>query len=561
MLVLFDLGGTLESDGVLRPRAMETLRELTDLRSGGRPAVVLGLLSDSRAPAGPADVAAIVAEYRTLLGELGIRRFFEPLSRHVTLSAEVGVRKPAPAVFRAAVARADPTLGFGDVLFVTEDAGHVRAARRLGMTAVQVRPSGGAGGDVAALPDLLPVVRDLLTRGPAGLAATPGEARTLLGGHVVVTGDGAADRRPAPPGELRVAGAAAEQLVLVVQNGESFRVDHPEVPVLLDAGRHLVVELEPEVARRLEGSGGSCWTLRPLPAGAVVAAAPAVEGLREVPDPVRRCVDRLSREELAADLATLVAHSTRHSASGSFDAAANWAAAQLAAAGFTVTTQPVPRGGGRCRNVVADRSGTGPAPRDVVLVTAHLDSVNRLGPEAPAPGADDNASGSGGVLALARALAGSLAGSWALLDLRLVLFGGEEQGLLGSRRHVEELSGPERARVRAVVNMDMIAGRNTPERGVLLEGAAVSRDLIDALARAAATHTGLAVTVGLSPANSDHVPFIDVGIPAVLTIEGADGTNRRVHTEQDTLPPLDLDLALEVLRMNVAFVAETLAGG
>jgi Zn-dependent M28 family amino/carboxypeptidase len=64
--------------------------------------------------------------------------------------------------------------------------------------------------------------------------------------------------------------------------------------------------------------------------------------------------------------------------------------------------------------------------------------------------------------------------------------------------------------------------------------------------------------VSSSPANSDHVPFIDVGIPAVLTIEGADGTNRRIHTELDTLPPLDLDLALEILRMNTAFVAETL---
>jgi Zn-dependent M28 family amino/carboxypeptidase len=64
--------------------------------------------------------------------------------------------------------------------------------------------------------------------------------------------------------------------------------------------------------------------------------------------------------------------------------------------------------------------------------------------------------------------------------------------------------------------------------------------------------------VSTSPANSDHVPFIDVGIPAVLTIEGADGTNRRIHTELDTLPSLDLDLALQILRMNTAFVAETL---
>jgi hypothetical protein len=530
-LVLFDLGDTLESGGALRPGALQLLQELTDLRAGGRPAVALGLLSDTRDPAGPADVSAIVTEYHVLLDRLGIRRYFEPLSRRVTLSAEVGVRKPAAAAFRAAVARADPTLTSADVVFVTEDADHVRAARRLGMTAVHVRPPGAAGGEGAELADVLPVVRDLLGAAPDG-------ARTLPGGRTV------------PPADA----VPAERLFLVVQNGRLFQADHPEVPVVVDTGRHLVVDLEPEVARRLEGSGGACWALRPLPAGPVLTAAPAPEGRTAEPAWVRRCVDRLSRDELAADLATLVASPTRHSASGGFDAAATWAAGRLAAAGCTVTTQRVPRGGGQCRNVVADRPGTGPAPRDVVLVTAHLDSVNRLGPDAPAPGADDNASGSAGVLALARALAGSPT----LLDLRLVLFGGEEQGLLGSRRYVEELPGPERARIRAVVNMDMIAGRNTAVPGVLLEGAAVFRDVIDALARAAATSTGLAVSVGLTPANSDHVPFTDVGIPAVLTIEGADGTNRRVHTEEDTLPPLDLDLALEILRMNTAFVAGTL---
>jgi hypothetical protein len=469
-------------------------------------------------------------------------------------------------MFRAAVARAEPMLAFEDVLFVTEHSGHVRAARQLGMAGVHLRPPGEDEGEVAELLDLLPIAREFVLgasaqrRGPGAAAAAPDGAWTTLGHDVVVTGDATSAGLPSPTtdpsrsGAVRVHVGTAERLFLVTQNGRLFQLDHPEVPVVVDTGRNLVVDLEPEAAQRLEGSGGACWVVRPLPVGPVVVAASAPDGRREELDWVRRCVDRLSREDLAADLATLAGHRTRHSASDSFHTAATWAAGQLSAAGHTVTTQSVPGGGGRCHNVVADRPGSGPVPRDVVLVTAHLDSVNRLGPHAPAPGADDNASGSAGVLALARALAGSAA----LLDLRLVLFGGEEQGLFGSRRYVEELPGAERARIRAVVNMDMIAGLNMPVRGVLLEGAAVSRDVIDALARASATYTGLAVSVSTSPANSDHVPFIDVGIPAVLTIEGADGTNRRIHTELDTLTPLDLDLALEILRMNTAFVAETL---
>jgi Zn-dependent M28 family amino/carboxypeptidase len=104
----------------------------------------------------------------------------------------------------------------------------------------------------------------------------------------------------------------------------------------------------------------------------------------------------------------------------------------------------------------------------------------------------------------------------------------------------------------------MIAGRNTGTPTVLLEGAAVSQELIDALTAAAAAHTSLAVQTSLDPFNSDHVPFLDEDIPTVLTIEGADGANVRVHTELDTVESCDVDLALEILRMNVAFVAQVL---
>ena len=212
-------------------------------------------------------------------------------------------------------------------------------------------------------------------------------------------------------------------------------------------------------------------------------------------------------------------------------------------------------GGRTTRNLIGDRPGEG-EERGLVVVTAHLDSVNLQGPTAAAPGADDNASGSAGVLAIGRALAGRPARH----DLRLILFGGEEQGLFGSLHYVNGLDAAERARISAVVNMDMIACRNTGTPTVLLEGAAVSQAVIDALADIAQAHTSLAIQTSLNPFNSDHVPFIDGGIPAVLTIEGADSANDRVHTERDTLDTLDIDLALEILRMNAVFVAQVLDG-
>jgi Zn-dependent M28 family amino/carboxypeptidase len=185
-------------------------------------------------------------------------------------------------------------------------------------------------------------------------------------------------------------------------------------------------------------------------------------------------------------------------------------------------------------------------------VTAHLDSVNHEQPGGPAPGADDNASGAAGVLELAACLAQRDCAS----DLRFILFGGEEQGLLGSITHVESL--PPQPPIRAVVNMDMIAAVNgTAGPTVLIEGGQVSQPVMDELAAAAHAYTGLTVQTSLRYFNSDHVPFIEAGIPAVLLIEGNDSANTRVHSERDTVAHLDHDLASEILRMHLAFLCRT----
>lgn len=79
--------------------------------------------------------------------------------------------------------------------------------------------------------------------------------------------------------------------------------------------------------------------------------------------------------------------------------------------------------------------------------------------------------------------------------------------------------------------------------------------VIDGLAAAAATYTRLEVRTSLRPFNSDHVPFIDAGIPGVLTIEGADSSNHNIHSANDTLAHINYDLAHDILRMNVAYAA------
>ena len=225
--------------------------------------------------------------------------------------------------------------------------------------------------------------------------------------------------------------------------------------------------------------------------------------------------------------------------------------------GYATRLQDIAVNGASSANVVAGRIGAGAQPRRVVLVTAHLDSINgHAGGDsaAVAPGADDDGSGSAGVLEIARALRDHHGKN----DLQFVLFGGEEEGMLGSDEFVRSMNTTDRARVQAVVQMDMIGSLNTAMPTVLLEGASLSQPLIDGLAAAAATYTSLAVQTSLMPADSDHVSFLEKGIAAVLTIEGADRSNQVIHTANDTLDLINFDLALEILRMNTAFVVEAL---
>lgn len=345
-----------------------------------------------------------------------------------------------------------------------------------------------------------------------------------------------------------------EELYLVVQVGDSFRQEHPDIPVLLNKGRYLAVSLDPERARKLTAGDSCCYTMRRLEDGEVVFEMRSPSAERAQSEAwLKSLVSRLSRPSVETTLKYLVSFPTRHSNSTHYLAAAKWARAQLDAMGYSTRLQSITVNGGKSRNVIAEKAGQSSGARGLVVVTAHLDSINRVGDAEPAPGADDNASSAAGLLEIARALKDHAGAQ----DLRFVLFGGEEQGLHGSRQHVAALPASERARIRAVVNMDMIATLNTTQPTVLLEGAPVSQAVIDGLAAAAASHTNLIVQTSLQAADSDHVSFIRAGIPAVLTIEGADRTNENVHTENDTLLHINYDLMLDILRMNVAFIAST----
>ncbi len=165
------------------------------------------------------------------------------------------------------------------------------------------------------------------------------------------------------------------------------------------------------------------------------------------------------------------------------------------------------------QNVIAEKKGPGDA---VVVLGGHYDTVAGIS------GANDNASGTAVLLAIAE----SLAEVDLPFTLRIVPFGSEELGLLGSRHYVELLSDEELDRTKAMFNFDAL-GSGT---GVSVFG---NRDFTE-LASALGGEIGVevAVTRGLSRGSSDFASFQAAGVPFLMFF-GTDFS--RIHTEGDTI--------------------------
>lgn len=177
---------------------------------------------------------------------------------------------------------------------------------------------------------------------------------------------------------------------------------------------------------------------------------------------------------------------------------------------------------GKAYNVVAELPGSG-APGEVVIVGAHLDSWDI------ASGATDNGAGVVVMMEVLRAIHAS--GLKPKRSLRVVLFSGEEQGLLGSKAYVAAHRA-ELPQVQAVLVQDAGAGRIT---GFLdMKDDAWSAALSAATAPLADVG-GVDVVYGAGR-GSDYVPFFDAGVPAFPAMqELGDYRSHTMHSQVDTV--------------------------
>ena len=106
------------------------------------------------------------------------------------------------------------------------------------------------------------------------------------------------------------------------------------------------------------------------------------------------------------------------------------------------------RGMATTYNVLAETPGGD--PDNVVMVGAHLDSVNA------GPGIQDNGSGSAAILDVAEAMSKTKP----VNKVRFALWGAEESGLVGSTYYVNNLSQEEQDQIALYLNFDMIGSPN-----------------------------------------------------------------------------------------------------
>ncbi|MCA9281981.1 MAG: M28 family peptidase [Phycisphaeraceae bacterium] len=205
-------------------------------------------------------------------------------------------------------------------------------------------------------------------------------------------------------------------------------------------------------------------------------------------------------------------------------------------------------------NVGGILRGKGALADEWIIIGAHYDHVG-YGHLAGArrsnvgrlhPGADDNASGTAGVLVLGKRLKEQYDAMGAGDNARSILFlcfAGEEMGLLGSKHFVEN-NDMDPAKVQAMLNMDMI-GRLT-DGALEINGTGTANEwdeILDPFIASSGMVVNKTVRTG---GRSDHANFAEWGCPSVHFFTG---THNDYHQPSDTADTMNYEGAMRVLDM------------
>lgn len=200
-------------------------------------------------------------------------------------------------------------------------------------------------------------------------------------------------------------------------------------------------------------------------------------------------------------------------------------------------------------NVIAEIPGSDLAS-EVVLMGAHFDSWQS------GTGATDNATGSAAMMEALRIL--KAVGAKPRRTIRLGLWGGEEQGTLGSRAYVKEHFAdpanmqlkPEHAKLAAYFNLDNGTGRI---RGVWSQGNLGAMKVFEQWADPL-RDLGVSIISPRSVSQTDHVSFETVGLPGFQFVqERLEYNSRTHHSNMDVVDHVVRDEMVQVATVAAVF--------
>lgn len=200
------------------------------------------------------------------------------------------------------------------------------------------------------------------------------------------------------------------------------------------------------------------------------------------------------------------------------------------------------------KNIIGIIPGTDPAlSNEYITVGAHLDHVAPLGGQV-CNGADDNASGTSGVIEIAEALAANPTRR----PVIFIAYTAEEMGLYGSDYFIKSATVPA-GQIKFNVNLDMI-GRSTDQNADTRAHYAVTskkylkeiKGFISEINESSINYPLIYDNDEDSPGGSDHMSFINAGIPAFFFFSGV---HRDLHQPGDDADKVDYDKATDISRL------------
>ncbi|MGE5680158.1 MAG: M20/M25/M40 family metallo-hydrolase [Bacillota bacterium] len=210
------------------------------------------------------------------------------------------------------------------------------------------------------------------------------------------------------------------------------------------------------------------------------------------------------------------------------------------------------------RNIIVTIPGK-TRPEDVIILGAHYDSYSKT-LTGSAPGADDNASGTGAVLEIARILKQNKYQPES--TVKLILFCAEElmrTSMSGSVTYAlkAKYSGQ---KISLMINLDMIGYSPVPvsESSLKFEYYTGFEYLLDEMFEYTRKYTKLTPVKGTGDLGADSAPFAQFGFPAIFLFE--DKFNPYYHTSEDVISNCNIEYCTEAARAGLSILISRAQG-